>query len=106
METRAAWLEQQADGSWRLDLYIQPGAKKQEFAGEFNGRLKLRLTAPPVEGKANAALCAYIASCCGVPKSDVTILSGEASRTKRLKIRQLTEAARARLLSQAGAELD
>ena len=51
-----------------LELHVQPGAARTEFAGEYGGRLKLRLAAPPVDGKANAALVAFLAEYYGVPK--------------------------------------
>jgi uncharacterized protein (TIGR00251 family) len=69
-----------------LDLHVQPGAKKTEFAGMHGERRKLRLAAPPVEGKANAALIAFIAAAYGVPKRNVTIDAGEHSRQKRVTV--------------------
>ena len=51
-----------------LDLYVQPGAKRSEFAGQHGERVKLRLAAPPVEGKANAALIEFLAEYFGVPQ--------------------------------------
>ncbi|GAB4345847.1 MAG: hypothetical protein Kow006_03540 [Gammaproteobacteria bacterium] len=49
--------------------------------------LRVRITAPPVEGKANRHLCAFVAKQCGVAKGQVEILAGETSRYKRLRIR-------------------
>ena len=69
-----------------LDLHVQPGARKTEFAGMHGERRKLRLAAPPVEGKANAALIAFIAAAYGVPKRNVTIDAGEHSRQKRVTV--------------------
>ena len=69
-----------------LELHVQPGAARTEFAGEYGGRLKLRLAAPPVEGKANAALVAFLAEYYGVPKRNVRILAGASSRRKRVLI--------------------
>jgi len=54
------------------------------------GVLHLRLTAPPVEGAANAACCAFVASLLGVPKSDVAVKSGHRSREKTLAIEALS----------------
>lgn len=59
-----------------LDLHVQPGG----------GRLKLRLAAPPVDGKANEALVAFLAEYYGVPKRNVRILAGASSRRKRILI--------------------
>ncbi|MBY0346606.1 MAG: DUF167 domain-containing protein [Neisseriaceae bacterium] len=78
-----------------LAIYVQPGAKKNQLAGEFDGQLKMRLQAPPVEGLANAALVAWWAKSLGLPKRDVVLLSGEKSRHKRL---QLPLSAKAKLI--------
>ena len=69
-----------------LELHVQPGAARSEFAGEHGGRMKLRLAAPPVEGKANAALIEFLAEYFGVPKRNVRISAGLKSRRKRVVI--------------------
>ncbi|MBF7729938.1 DUF167 domain-containing protein [Pseudomonas sp. N040] len=69
-----------------LDCHLQPKASKDEFAGLHGERLKIRLTAPPVEGKANAHLLAFLGSAFGVAKSQVQLLSGELNRQKRVRI--------------------
>lgn len=69
-----------------LTLHIQPGAKRTELAGTHGEALKIRLAAPPVDGKANAALIAYVAETLGVPKSRVELVAGQTSRAKRLRI--------------------
>ena len=74
------------DGRLLLTLHIQPGAKKTEVCGLHGDALKIRLAAPPVDGKANAALLAFLAKTCGVPKSAVELISGDTSRAKRVKI--------------------
>lgn len=81
-----SWLNRAADGSVTLTLHIQPGAKKTEFAGLYGEALKIRLAAPPVDGKANAALIAFLAKACGVSKSAVVLVSGETSRSKRVRL--------------------
>ena len=65
---------------------MQPGAKRSEFAGRHGERIKLRLAAPPVEGKANAALIEFLAQYFGVPRRNVSIVSGLKSRAKRVAI--------------------
>ena len=70
-----------------LDCHLQPKASKDEFAGLHGERLKIRLTAPPVEGKANAHLLAFLGKAFGVAKSQVTLESGELNRQKRVRIR-------------------
>lgn len=95
--TEAVWLREAADGSVVLTLHIQPGAKKTEFVGLHGEALKIRLAAPPVDGKANAALCAFLADFCGVPKSAVSLVSGETSRAKRVRVDGASAGALARL---------
>ena len=65
---------------------LQPKASGDEFVGPQGGELKIRITAPPVDGKANAHLVAFIAKAFGVAKSRVTIEKGELGRSKRLRI--------------------
>jgi uncharacterized protein (TIGR00251 family) len=74
-----------------LDLYVQPGAKRSEFAGRHGDRLKVRLAAPPVEGRANEALVAFLAAHFGVPRRCVTIAAGHKSRRKRVNIEGVEE---------------
>ena len=69
-----------------LELHVQPGAKRTEFAGMHGERMKVKLAAPPVEGKANAALIEFLAGQYGVPKKNVSIEAGLASRRKRVVI--------------------
>jgi len=83
--SKPVWLRDTEDGV-EITLYVQPGAKKTEIVGEFDGALKLRVLAPPVEGKANAAVLAFIAKRCGVSKSRVSLISGELNRHKRVLI--------------------
>ncbi len=79
------WLKR--DGSrQRLILHIQPGAKKTEVAGEHGDALKIRLAAPPVEGKANQKLIAWLADFFSVPQRDIELKSGETSRRKVVDI--------------------
>ena len=69
-----------------LLLYVQPGASRTEVCGEHDGRIKIRLKAPPVDGKANQALCVFLAEAFGVKKSQVVLKSGETSRLKMIEI--------------------
>ena len=70
---------------------VQPRAKKDEMAGVLEGALKVRLQAPALEGRANDALCGFLAQLLKTPKSAVRILSGERSRIKRVEIRGVSE---------------
>ncbi len=83
------WCRADKDGVV-LDLHIQPGAKKTEIVGLHGDALKIRLAAPPVDGKANAALIEFIAVKVGVGRTAVELVSGQASRAKRLHIRGIT----------------
>ena len=74
------------DGSVILSLHVQPRSSKNQVAGEHNGALKLRLTAPPVEGKANKAVISFLAKRLNLPKSAITIKSGHHSREKQVLI--------------------
>jgi uncharacterized protein (TIGR00251 family) len=69
-----------------LDLHVQPGAKRSEFAGEHGGRMKLRLAATAIEGKANDALVDFLADYFNVPRRSVRIVSGLKSRQKRVSV--------------------
>ena len=80
------WFRVAADGRITLTLHIQPGAKKTEFAGLHGDALKIRLAAPPVDGKANEALVKFIAATLHLPKSSVMLKSGQTSRRKVLEI--------------------
>ena len=73
-------------GDLILDCHLQPKASKDEFAGLHGERLKIRLGAPPVEGKANAHLLAFLGKAFGVAKSQVQLISGELNRQKRVRI--------------------
>lgn len=69
-----------------LDLHVQPGAARSEFAGKHGERIKVRLAAPAHEGRANAALIEFLAGHYGVPKRNVHIAAGLKSRRKRVVI--------------------
>jgi uncharacterized protein len=69
-----------------LNLHIQPRASHDELVGPHGDRLKVRITAPPVDGKANEHLIRFLAKTFGVPKSQVTLVSGETGRDKRISI--------------------
>ena len=90
-----------ADGKGvTLRLHIQPGAKKTEVAGPHGEALKIRLAAPPVDGKANACLIALLAERLGVAKASISLVSGDTSRAKRVRVDGVAAApAKAALLS-------
>ncbi len=73
-----------------FSVKVHPRAKKNAIAGEFGDALKLALTAPPVDGAANAACIKFLAEVLDVPRSSVTIAAGETSRQKLIRIQGLT----------------
>jgi uncharacterized protein (TIGR00251 family) len=77
------WLRSVPQGV-ELSILVQPRASRDQLVGVQGEELKVRLAAPPVEGAANAACCAFFAKLCRLPRSHVTLVSGESSRHKRL----------------------
>ena len=91
-------LQRAADGSLLLRLHVQPRAAHNQVAGLQGEALKLRLTSPPVDGKANKAVIAFLARLLDLPKSCLSLRSGLQSRTKTVRIENADEAQlRARL---------
>lgn len=83
------WARDEAGGVV-LELLIQPRASRTRVAGEHDGRLKLQLAAPPVDGEANAALIDFLARALDVRKADVAILRGETGRRKTVRVTGVT----------------
>jgi len=77
----------QDDTLW-LSCHLQPKASSDEFVGIHGDRVKIRITAPPVDGKANAHLIGFLAKAFGVAKQAVTIERGDSGRQKTVSIRQ------------------
>jgi uncharacterized protein (TIGR00251 family) len=79
------------DGSGvSIQLRIHPRAKKNGITGELGGALKVSLIAPPIEGRANQACIEFFAKLLKVPRSSVTIASGQISRNKVIRVAGLT----------------
>ncbi|MCA0328155.1 MAG: DUF167 domain-containing protein [Proteobacteria bacterium] len=87
----------------KLAVHATPGAKRTEAAGAHGGALRVRLGAPPVDGKANAALIAWAAKAFGVTKAQVELLHGAAGRQKVLGVRFDSAAALADAQAQVAA---
>lgn len=85
----------------RIVVYCQPGARRTRVAGTHDGKPKVQLKAPPIDGEANAALVALMAELAGVPKSAVRIEAGAASRTKRVRVDGVEDAVLLRALLNA-----
>lgn len=77
---------QERDGCVIFTVRVQPRASRNMVDGEREGALRVRLLALPLDGRANEALCAFLAELLKTPKSAVRILGGERSRTKRVAI--------------------
>lgn len=77
-----------AEGSGHLDLevHVRPGSRRTEVGGTHDGALVVRVAAPAVEGKANKAVLAAVASALGVRQRDVGLVRGERSRRKLLRV--------------------
>jgi hypothetical protein len=73
-------------GALVLTLHVQPGAKRTEFVGVHGDALKVRLAAPPVDGKANAELLRFLADAFGVPLRQVMLVRGETARGKTVRV--------------------
>lgn len=79
------------DGAIAFDVRVVPRASKSEIVGEHDGALKVRITAPPVEGAANAELIRLLAKSFDVARSSVSIVGGESSKKKRIRIENLSQ---------------
>ncbi len=80
------WAHRQGP-DWLLELHVQPGAKFTAVVGEHGGRLKLKVSAPPVDNKANTFLLAWLATQLGISKSAVQLMRGETARQKTVLVR-------------------
>ena len=91
------WLRE-APGGVVLEVLVQPRASRTRVVGVHDGRLKVQLAAPPVDGEANAALVDFLADALGARRSDVAIDRGETGRRKTVRVSGVTApAARAAL---------
>ena len=77
-------------GSVSFAVRVQPRARRNAITGEVGDAVKLALTAPPVEGRANDACIEFVAKLLKVPRASVTIASGERSRNKVIRVAGLT----------------
>jgi uncharacterized protein len=78
-------------GGVRITVRVQPRASGSGIAGLYGDALKVRRTAPPLDGRANEALADLLGSTFGIPARDVTIVSGAGSRTKVVELQGVTE---------------
>ena len=84
-----SWLKA-IDGGVELLVLVQPRASRTKVVGEHDGRLKIALSAPPVDGEANAALIEFLSDALDVKKASVALIEGDTSRRKRLRVAGVT----------------
>lgn len=82
----------------KIVVYCQPGAKQTQCVGLHDGKPKIQLKAPPVDGAANKALIGFLAEVFGVPKSAISIELGASGRTKRVEVAGVDDAELSRRL--------
>lgn len=90
-----SWLQRSSKHPTQLQLtvHVQPGAKTTSCAGIHGDALKIRLAAPPVDGKANQALISWLAKTLGCPQSSIELIRGQTNRRKTLSIEAGDDAA-------------
>ena len=84
------WLSIRKDGTIGMHIYVQPKASKSAFVGLHDGCLKLAISSPPVDNKANKAVISFLADFFQVPTKDIRLCSGEKSRRKLFSIDGIT----------------
>ncbi len=78
------------EGNVRITVHVQPKSSRNAVSGLYDGCLKIAVTTPPVDGKANKAVAAFLAKLFCVAKRDITLVSGQASRRKIFTIADVT----------------
>ncbi|MEZ2347144.1 DUF167 domain-containing protein [Terriglobus sp. RCC_193] len=91
------------DGGVSFAVRVQPGASREGVIGLYGDAIKIALSAPAVDGKANEALVRYLATALNVPKTSITIASGHASRSKVIRVIGITNEETAARLSPTAA---
>ncbi|EHR73208.1 hypothetical protein BurJ1DRAFT_4417 [Burkholderiales bacterium JOSHI_001] len=100
------WLRADGPAACVLDVSVVPGAKRSELAGLHDGALRIKLAAPPVDGKANAALEKLLAQWLDLPQRDVQLLRGQTSRRKTLRVQAAAETVQAAITARLPARGD
>lgn len=84
------WSITEANGSVTFNVRVMPRSSRNQLVGIESGALKIKLTAPPVEGAANTALIEFIAAWLDVKRNAVSIVSGDKARRKIVRVRGVT----------------
>ena len=82
----------------KISLFVQPNAPKSQIVGEYNNQLKIKIKAPPVDGKANEAIIEFFSELLGIPQNRVEILRGDKSKGKVILVHGMKQAQVAGLL--------
>ncbi len=90
----------------RLRVRAQPGARREGLAGTWNGMLKLAVSAPPEDGRANESLARLLSGLLGLKQNQVALLSGERARNKEFRVELPCQAVRARLSARLDAQAE
>jgi len=98
--TLPVYLRPEGEDACRLELWVQPGARRTELAGRHGERLKIKLAAPPLEGRANRALVKFLAELLDISPGGVKLVSGETGRAKSVRLALPTAEALRRLEAQ------
>jgi len=89
------WLRAEKSGDVIVDIHVIPNAARTQAEGVHDGALRVRLHAPPVDGKANLALMAWLATSLSVAKNQVSLVRGQTSKRKQLRVTALAAKAAA-----------
>ena len=80
------WLRAEKSGDVIVDIHVIPNASRTQAEGLHDGALRVRLHAPPVDGKANLALMAWLADTLAIAKNQVSLVRGQTSKRKQLRV--------------------
>jgi len=82
---------QESDEGLRIEVKVQPRSSRNQISGEQEGALKVKLTAPPVEGEANQALVNFLSRLLKLPRKNIILIRGETTRNKLIEIRGISK---------------
>lgn len=82
---------EEIEDSIKLSIYVQPRSSKNSIAGLFDNKIKVKLTSPPVDGAANELLIKFLSKKLSVAKSEISIISGEKSRSKIILVNGISK---------------
>lgn len=90
-DSRPDYVTPDGAGAWRLTVMVQPGGSRDEVAGPYQDRLRIRIRAKAVDGRANAALTGFLADVLGLRPRQVRIVAGLRDRRKTLRVEATEE---------------